>query len=99
MKLLSLRIENFRQFCGPYQVQFATADDRNVTVFYGANGAGKTTLLNAFTWCLFGEFTPAFENSTHLLNERAWNEVKSGMEVSCKVSAEFDHEDRKYLVE
>jgi DNA sulfur modification protein DndD len=99
MKLRSMTVENFRQFHGRCSLHFSTSEDKNVTVFYGANGAGKTTLLNAFTWCLFGEFTPAFENSTHLLNERAWNEVKSGMEVSCKVSAEFDHEDRKYLVE
>src|SRR5260370_3914055 len=99
MKLLSLRVENFRQFCGPYQIQFATADNRNVTVIYGANGAGKTTFLNAFTWCLYEKFTPAFEKPSHLMNEKAWSEVKVGGEVSCKVTVEFDHEERKYVIQ
>lgn len=99
MKLRSLSLENFRQFYGRCVLHFSPSEDKNVTVFYGANGAGKTTLLNAFTWCLYAEFTPAFENSTHLVNERAWNEAKSGVEVPCIVAAEFDHEDRKYVVQ
>jgi DNA sulfur modification protein DndD len=99
MKLRSLTVENFRQFYGRCSLHFSASDEKNVTVFYGANGAGKTTLLNAFTWCLYGEFTPAFENAAHIVNERAWNEAASGTEVPCKVIAEFDHEDRKYMVQ
>jgi DNA sulfur modification protein DndD len=99
MKLLSLRVENFRQFCGPFQIQFATADDRNVTVVYGANGAGKTTFLNAFTWCLYEKTTPAFEKHGHLINEKAWSEASVDSEVSCKVAVEFDHEERRYMIQ
>lgn len=99
MRLLSLSVENFRQFCGPYRIRFATSEDRNVTVVYGANGAGKTTFLNAFTWCLYDKFTPAFEKPDHLINEKTWSEASAGSDVSCKVVVEFDHEDRRYVVQ
>ena len=72
MKLTALTLENFRQFHGRQRITFARTEDRNVTVVYGANGAGKTTLLNALTWGLYSQFTPAFENPAHLLNERAF---------------------------
>ena len=99
MRLLSLTLDNFRQFFGEYRIQFATAEDRNVTVVYGANGAGKTTFLNAFTWCLYDKFTPAFEKPEHLINEKAWSEVGVAGDVSCKVEVEFDHEGRRYSIQ
>jgi DNA sulfur modification protein DndD len=98
MRLLSLSVENFRQFHAPFRIQFAIAEDRNVTVVYGANGAGKTTFLNAFTWCLYDKFTPAFEKPEHLLNEQAWSEAPRGSDVSCKVTVEFDHDGRRYEI-
>ena len=96
MKLRRLTVTNFRQFYGTQTIRFATGDDQNVTVLYGANGSGKTTLLNAFTWCLFNKFTPAFENKNHLINERAWNEAKPLDEVTASVRLEFEHEGRVY---
>jgi DNA sulfur modification protein DndD len=98
MKLRALTVNNFRQFYGSQTIRFATGKDKNVTVIYGANGSGKTTLLNAFTWCLFNKFTPAFENDRHLINERAWHEAKPLDEISTSVRLEFEHEGKTYHI-
>ena len=98
MRLRSLTFENFRQFYGPQCLRFAEGKDKNVTIVYGANGAGKTTILNAFTWCLFKSFTPAFDNPTHLINERAWDEAAHLDVVSASVRLEFEHEGKVYQV-
>lgn len=99
MKLTALTMENFRQFYGRQRITFARGEDRNVTVIYGANGAGKTTLLNAFTWGFYRQFSPAFENPDHLVNERVWIETQKGKEVTSRVVIEFEHEDRNYTLE
>lgn len=98
MRLRSLTFENFRQFYGSQCLRFAEGKDKNVTIVYGANGAGKTTILNAFTWCLFKSFTPAFDNPTHLINERAWDEAGALDVVTASVRLEFEHENKVYQV-
>ena len=50
MKLLRLRLENFRQHQAT-DVEFADG----MTAIVGQNGTGKTTLLEAITFALFGE--------------------------------------------
>ncbi len=82
---------NFRQFAGEQTLRFASDDQRNITVIFGANGAGKTTILNAFVWTLFGEFTPDLEHPERLINDSVWAEAKSGeiVEASCDVA--FEH--------
>jgi DNA sulfur modification protein DndD len=61
-----LTLTDFRQFAGTQSVKFATDPQKNVTVIHGFNGSGKTTLLNAFTWLLYGEFSPDFEGTDRL---------------------------------
>jgi DNA sulfur modification protein DndD len=99
LKLRSLTLENFRQFYGRQTLVFAQRDDANVTVVYGANGAGKTTLLAAFTWVLYGQFPPAFENPEHLINERLVAESSDDMELPARVQLQFEDQDRLYTVE
>ena len=50
MKLLRLRLENFRQHADT-DVQFSDG----MTAIVGPNGTGKTTLLEAITFALFGD--------------------------------------------
>lgn len=98
MKLLSLRINNFRQFYGPSpKIEFAHGD-RNVTVIHGCNGAGKTAFLNAFTWTLFDSLTPGFLLPDQLVNKRALREATEGSTVEAWVEIEFEHNERKYIV-
>lgn len=79
-------------------MDFAAPGQQNVSLIYGANGAGKTTLLNAFTWALFDEFTPAFENRTALLNERVRAQIEVSGTAEASVEVCFDHDDRTYVV-
>lgn len=92
MKLLSLKVENFRQFFGEREMTFA-AGQKSVTVVIGNNGFGKTTLLNAIVYALYGSesFTPAFEDPEHLVNDRAIQEAKVGQSVQSKVVFDFSH--------
>jgi DNA sulfur modification protein DndD len=53
MKLLSVKIENFR-LLKDIKIDFSTDTDKNLTVVRAANGSGKTTLLHALQWGLYG---------------------------------------------
>jgi DNA sulfur modification protein DndD len=98
MKLLSIRLCNFRQFYGKTpEVQIASGQ-RNTTIVHGNNGAGKTTLLNAFTWALYERFTDAFASPELLVNKRAIAEVKTGVSVECWVEVNFEHDGKRYQV-
>lgn len=99
MILKSLTVENFRQFYGRQSVAFADHHERNVTVVYGPNGGGKTALLNAFTWALYKETSPAFEQPEDLVNNRAWAEADVGNEVTARVIVVFEHNGQQYTVE
>lgn len=54
MKLIRVRIENFR-ILKELALDFATTDEKNLTVIRAANESGKTTLLMALQWGLFGD--------------------------------------------
>lgn len=96
MKLVSLRLRNFRQFYGTTpEIHFA-AGERNTTVIYGNNGAGKTTLLNGFTWVLYERFTAAFAKPEMLINKRAIYEVDCGTAVDCWVELCFERDSKQY---
>lgn len=94
MILKRITLQNFRQFRDG-TVEFATDDQRNVTVIHGQNGAGKTTILNAFTWLFYEEVS--FENRPdRLANEGAMARTSSGKTVPVKVELEFTHDGAAY---
>jgi DNA sulfur modification protein DndD len=101
MKLLTIELENFRQFYGKQEVEFApgSVDGRNITVFHGFNGAGKTALLNAFIWCLYNETTPDLESPERLVNERAFAETAIGNVVHCRVALTFEYRGETFRAE
>ena len=87
MRLLQLRLCNFRQFYGesPSINLEPMSSARNVVLFHGINGSGKTAILNAFTWVLYGDFPRKSEG--RIVNKRATREgdgklVKAWVEVS-----------------
>ncbi|MBD2576596.1 AAA family ATPase [Oscillatoria sp. FACHB-1406] len=98
MKLLSLRLCNFRQFYGTTPEIVLASGERNTTVFHGNNGAGKTTILNAFTWILYDRFTAAFASPKQLINKRALSELSFGTSLECWAEIRFEHERVQYQV-
>ena len=98
MKLLWLKLCNFRQFYGRTpEISFANGNG-NTTVIHGNNGAGKTTILNAFTWALYEQFTAAFASPHLLVNKRAITEASLGASVECWAEVQFEHENKRYQV-
>ncbi|MGK7945117.1 MAG: AAA family ATPase [Microcystaceae cyanobacterium] len=98
MKLLSIKLCNFRQFYGETPEIAMASGQRNTTIIHGNNGAGKTTLLNGFTWVLYEKFTDAFAASDLLVNKRAITEANYGTSVDCWVRVEFEHDYKRYQV-
>lgn len=97
MKLLSLELENFRQFAGQQRIDFAPGgEDRNVTLVYGSNGAGKTTLLNAFTWLFYGTFSKDVEQPERLVTDAVWEQAPRGEGISCGATLRFEHNGIQY---
>lgn len=84
MKLINLKLENFRQFVSA-DVQFK----EGLTAIVGDNGSGKTTLLEAITFALYGEQRAKKET---LLSMYA-------QEPRCSATLEFEFDGRTYQAE
>ena len=98
MKLLSLKMQNFRPFYGATpELQFSHGK-KNVTLIHGTNGAGKTALLNAFIWVLYGKFTRGFLLPDQLVNKKAIREAESGQTVEAWVELSFEANSYKYIL-
>ena len=84
MKLISLRVKDFRRFYGDQEIKFSSDPKKNFTIIHAENGTGKSNLLNAINWCLYGELVKGTNqpelmiNQTHLLQKgkRAFTEVR-----------------------
>lgn len=98
MIITKLNLVNFRQFFGSQSLEFASKEDRNVTLIHGFNGAGKTALLNAFIWCLYGRTTDDFEDSELLASEAALANAKEGEAITVRVRMTFRLSDRSVYV-
>ena len=98
MKLLTIRMHNFRQFYGTTPKIHFSHGNKNVTVFHGNNGSGKTTLLNAFTWAMYDSVTVGFQMPDQIINKRAIREAEPGANINAWVEIEFEGNDRRYLV-
>ena len=96
MKLVSIKLCNFRQFYGKTPEIKIAYGKHNTTIIHGNNGSGKTTLLNAFTWVLYEKFTAAFASPEQLVNKRAINEAKPSQAIEYWVEITFEHNHQRY---
>ncbi len=99
MKLISIKLCNFRSFYGKTpEILLAGSEIANTTVIHGNNGSGKTSLLNAFTWVLYEKFSAAFASTEQLLNKRAIAEAQIDESVDCWVEVAWEHDNKRYRV-
>ena len=52
IRLISLELNNYRQFYGEQRVDFSSRAE-GFTTLLGKNGEGKSNLLNAISWCFY----------------------------------------------
>jgi len=96
MLLVSLELENFRQFYGVQKVNFARDHQKNVTVLMGENTSGKTTLAQAFTWCFYGK--TKFKSS-EMLSYPAALELPNNQSTKVRVTINLLHNDVEYAID
>lgn len=87
-------LENFRQYHGEQQIEFASGGERNVTVIHGANGAGKTSLFNAINWCLYNT---GVEGIGALVSKEEALKYPMGKEILTSVKIWFEHRGNSYV--
>lgn len=94
MEIKKIKMNNFRQFYGEQEINFAGKGGKNVTLIHAENGVGKTTLLNSILWAFFGETTKKFEQKDQIVNFEA---QRDGAKFA-SVEVLFAHEGVDYLV-
>lgn len=98
MKLLQISLNNFRQFYGSQNIDFAH-DDKNITIVFGENGKGKTGIFRALMFGLFGDISLRQDDEKgkglHIVNLKALKEnINNPVDGSVKII--FEHKDKKY---
>ncbi len=99
MKILSMELENFRQYYGKQKINFASGD-RNITIIFGENGKGKTGIFRALMFAFYNATHIQQDNPTekiHLVNLRLLDE-KFGTMCQARVSVVFEHNGSKYEI-
>ena len=86
MRLISLRLQNFRQHADT-RIEF----ERGLTGIIGPNGSGKSTLLEAIAWSLYG--TPAARGTRDSIRFS-----RAAPRASVKVELEFELAGHRYRV-
>lgn len=93
MKILKVRIENYRQY---RSLELDLSKNPDFVVIVGTNGFGKSNLLSAISWCLYGKESKAgknlhYENS--LVNFNTTEALKSGESCTVLVDLELELSD------
>lgn len=107
IKILSLELQNYRQFYGNQKISFKSRDE-GFTVIFGKNGEGKSNLLNAINWCLYknephgvGDDVTSHisENkSLPIINNRCITETKEGTRADVKIDIWIQKGDTVYSI-
>lgn len=107
MRIISLKLNNFRQYYGEQCIDFSNADDKNITIILGQNGEGKTGIFRAVIFCLFGQIFLSGEEKIsrknknediiHLVNFNKLEEEKD-TPIKAYVEMKFEHENQIYTM-
>ena len=99
MKILSMQLENFRQYYGKQKIIFA-AENENITIIFGENGKGKTGIFRALMFALYNATHIQQDNPAekiHLVNLRLLDE-KLGTVCRAEVTVLFEHNGNKFEI-
>lgn len=92
MKILKIKMTNFKQFKDENEISFNT--NGKLTVIYGFNGFGKTRLHTFFHWLLYGED----RDNEKIYNTPAMNKLLPDSELEVKGEMEFEHNNDHYIL-
>lgn len=98
MKIISMELDNFRQYMGKQKIEFAS-EEKNITIIFGENGKGKTGIFRALMFALYGSTHIQQDNPNepvHLVSMKLLDESKRPTVTTVKVS--FEHLGNKYEV-
>lgn len=90
MKLISLKINNFRAFLGEHEIDFAYSDEKNVTILLAENEVGKSSLLNSILWCFYGFLTEDTDRPEDLVHDDATTKL-------AEVEIRLSEKDKEYI--
>ena len=96
MKLIEIKLDNFRSFYGGNIMDFGDEGERNVTIVHAENHTGKTNFVDAFRWALYGKITG--EQKKQIVNDSAFAEKTAGDTLKASVTVTFMHENKRYEV-
>lgn len=97
MELIKIQLENFRQFYGVQEIEFASGE-KNITIIFGVNGKGKTGIFRALIFGLYGKTHLPQDNKQdkiHLIN---WNALKENSPTSASVTVTFKNNGQIYTI-
>ena len=94
MIIESIKIENFRCYCGVNTLSFN--NNGKVTLIYGDSGYGKSSLLQFFRWMFYGDPDFGDKNDKPLFNLTAWENSKPGDIIRVAGEIKFEHLGVKY---
>ena len=88
MKLRRANFKNFRVL-RDLEIDFATSDERKLTVIRAENASGKTTILTALQWALYGDRALPEPTSDFQFYPIDWD-ASDGSVVETTVSVDFE---------
>jgi DNA sulfur modification protein DndD len=98
MKLISLKLKNFRPFIDE-ELIFSTNPEKNITLIKGDNGKGKSTLIKSIVWSLFqiNLFKDPKGKEEILINSIVKTErLEIGKDTNVEVVTKLEHEGKVY---
>jgi len=98
MKLLTLTLENFRQFHGENSIEFSSDDDKPFTICYAVNGGGKTTVLSALHYVFAGGDLKYINKPAAALNASYFANTPDGEPLSFSIALRFEQRGEQFEV-
>ena len=62
MKINKIKLNNFRIYRGPNEINLSSKKETNISIIAGKNGFGKTTFLTSLIWCFYGKLMSQVED-------------------------------------